>query len=307
VGCFPASIFFLQSHKKSESDTPFQKHSKRWMILLFWVVLILFTIVKTKIVHYSSMCWFPLTYLSAYSIYKLQSGETNFKKWVTTTGMVLSILLGIIFTVLPLIDVIKPALLKSQIIGDKFAVENLKADGGWFGFEWIIGLLFLITSTYTFYQFKKGKTKFIQPLLIVSLFTIFTFSILVVPKVERYTQGAAIDFYKTLKGKDCYLETAGFKSYAYLFYANKQPQSNTPEMLKFAKEIGEREAKEGVYDPMISFSRYCVIYMLDNKLTKDGYLVIKFMDEEDYAKRYPNYKKVYSKNGFVFLKKEAGQ
>lgn len=307
VGCFPASIFFLQSHKKSEGDTPFQKHSKRWMILLFWVVLILFTIVKTKIVHYSSMCWFPLTYLSAYSIYKLQSGETNFKKWVTTTGMVLSILLGIVFTVLPLIDVIKPALIKSQIIGDKFAIENLKADGGWLGFEWIIGLLFLLISTYTFYQFKKGKTKFIQPLLFVSLFTIFTFSILVVPKVERYTQGAAIDFYKTLKGKDCYLETAGFKSYAYLFYADKQPQLNTPEMLKFTKEIGEREAKEGVYDPMISFSRYCVIYMLDNKLTKDGYLVIKFMDEEDFAKRYPNYKKMYGKNGFVFLKKEAGK
>lgn len=307
VGCFPASIFFLQSHKKSESDTPFQKHSKRWMILLFWVVLILFTIVKTKIVHYSSMCWFPLTYLSAYSIYKLQSGETTFKRWVTTTGMVLSVLLGTIFILLPLIDVIKPALIKSQIIGDKFAVENLKADGGWFGFEWIIGLLFLLISTYTFYQFKKGKAKFIQPLLFVSLFTIFTFSILVVPKVERYTQGAAIDFYKTLKGKDCYLETSGFKSYAYLFYSDKQPTMNTPKLLKFAKEIGEREAKEGIYDPMQSFSRYCVIYMQSNKLDKPGYLALKFMDEDDYAKRYPEYKKLYSKNGFVFLKKEARQ
>ncbi|HEY1038155.1 MAG TPA: glycosyltransferase family 39 protein, partial [Bacteroidia bacterium] len=64
IGCFPASLFFMQSHKRTESDTPYQKHFKKWMIILFWVVLILFTIVKTKIVHYSSMCWYPLTFLS---------------------------------------------------------------------------------------------------------------------------------------------------------------------------------------------------------------------------------------------------
>jgi len=262
VGCFPASVFFLQSHKKSETDTPFQKHSKKWMILLFWVVLILFTIVKTKIVHYSSMCWFPLTYLSAYSIYKLQSGAINLKKWVITTGIVLSILLGTVFTLLSLIYFIKPNLLKLKLIGDPFAIESLKADGGWLGFEWAIGLVFLVICVYSFLQFRKGKIKFIRPVFFVSLFTVFTFSILVVPKIERYTQGATIDFYKTLKGQDCYLETAGFKSYAYLFYSNKQASAITPELLNGVKEFEAKEIKEGVNDPLASFSRYSVLFMV---------------------------------------------
>ena len=30
--------------------------------VLFWVVLILFSIVKDKIIHYSSLCWLPLSF-----------------------------------------------------------------------------------------------------------------------------------------------------------------------------------------------------------------------------------------------------
>ena len=41
---------------------------------------------------------------------------------------------------------------------------------------------------------------------------------IIIPKVERYTQGAAIDFYKSIEGEDCYVEVLGFKSYAHLFY-----------------------------------------------------------------------------------------
>lgn len=305
IGCFPASIFFLQSHKASINDTPFQKHSKRWMIILFWVVLILFSIVKTKIIHYSSMCWFPLTFLASYSIIRIQNGEISFKKWVATIGIIVCGLLGLLFIIVPLADFIKPALLKANLIKDTFAVENLKADGGWIGFEWFIGVVFVCISVFSFLQLRKGKFKFIQPVFYTSLFTVFTFSLLVIPRIERYTQGAAIDFYKTLKDKDCYLETAGFKSYAYLFYSNKQAIMNTPPILKYANETKERELKEGINDPHTSFSRYCALFMLYNPVDKPAYIVIRIMDEEDYAKRFPDYKKLYSKNGFVFLKKEA--
>ncbi|TAE09952.1 MAG: glycosyltransferase family 39 protein, partial [Bacteroidetes bacterium] len=61
IGCFPASIFFIKGlgHR---STNPYQQLFKVWMTVLFWVTLLLFSIVKTKIVHYSSLCWFPLTY-----------------------------------------------------------------------------------------------------------------------------------------------------------------------------------------------------------------------------------------------------
>ena len=82
IGCFPASIFFLGSFKKSDADTPFQKHIKRWMLILFLTVLAVFTIVETKIVHYSSLCWIPLTYLATYTILHLRNGFFIWKKWM---------------------------------------------------------------------------------------------------------------------------------------------------------------------------------------------------------------------------------
>lgn len=305
IGCFPASVFFLQSHRKSESDTPYQKHFKRWMIILFWVVLILFTIVKTKIVHYSSMCWLPLTFLSAYSVYKLMQGEFEIKKWVMRTGMMLGFLLGIIFTLLPLADILKPYIIDSGIIGDKFAVKNLEADGGWMGFEWIPGLIFLVFSLYLFITVSGGHKKRIPYVFAITIFSAFSISALIVPKVEKYTQGAAIEFYEYFKGKDVYLETAGFKSYAYLFYSDKQPEQNTPALLAFAKKRGEYEEKEGIMDPNTSFARYCVIFMEQPGIDKDAYLSIKFMDAENYLKSIPTYHRLYEKNGFVFLKRYA--
>jgi 4-amino-4-deoxy-L-arabinose transferase-like glycosyltransferase len=304
IGCFPSSVFFFTSFKKSNSDTPFQLHFKKWMFILFWVVLILFTIVKTKIVHYSSMCWLPLTFLSAHGIYKIIIGEKQLKKWQFNLGIFLVLIFGITLTLLPLIDHIKGPLLNGNMIQDKFALENLKANGNWLGFEWIFGFLFLFSSLLFFYKILKGHYNAITHLFISSLITIFLASIFIVPKIEFYVQGAAIEFYKKIRNEDCFVETASFKSYAYLFYSDKKPEQNTPELLKFAKEIGDKEAKEGIYDPMQSFARYSVIYICDNKITKPAYIVLKCNNETEFMSRYPEFKKLYSKNGFVFLIKK---
>ncbi|MDP2387976.1 MAG: glycosyltransferase family 39 protein [Bacteroidota bacterium] len=306
IGCFPASLFFLQSHQRSESDTPYQKHFKKWMIILFWVVLILFTIVKTKIVHYSSMCWFPLTFLSAYSIHKLLAGEYSFKKWTLYIGITLAMLLGIVFTAIPFIDSIKPYVINSGIIGDKFAIKNLEANGGWGGYEWIPGFVFLVGAVLLLMgMLRRQKARFIPLVFGVSLFAVFFISVLVVPKVELYTQGAAIEFYKSLKGKDCYLETSGFKSYAYLFYAEKRPEQNTTEINAYVAMAAKKEENDERWDPAISYSRYSTNFMIDEKVSKETYIVIKFMNEEELTKARPKFKKLYAKNGFVFLRREA--
>lgn len=305
IGCFPASLFFLQSHKRSETDTPYQKHFKKWMIILFWVVLILFTIVKTKIVHYSSMCWFPLTFLATYSVYKLLAGEYNFKKWTLHIGIALTLILGLIFTVLPFIDSIKPYVINSGIIEDKFAIKNLEANGGWKGYEWIPGFVFLIGSLVLLIaMLRKQKSKFIPLLFGLSLFAVFSISVLIVPKVELYTQGAAVEFYKALRGKDCYLETVGFKSYAYLFYAEKTPEQNTKEINDYAKRMAKLEENSEEWDPAISYARYSSNFMTTEKNSKTTYIVIKFMGSEEFLNSHPEFKKLYEKNGFVFLKRE---
>ena len=68
VGCFPMSVFALGNFSRTFPKDNFRS----WMKCLFWVVvLVLFTVVSTKIVHYSSMCYLPLSYLAAEYLYRL--------------------------------------------------------------------------------------------------------------------------------------------------------------------------------------------------------------------------------------------
>ena len=73
------------------------------MLILFWVVLILFSIVKTKIVHYSSLAYFPLSFLAVYGILQFfEKGKIG--KW-TKAGLIgVSVVLGLAISVLPFIE-----------------------------------------------------------------------------------------------------------------------------------------------------------------------------------------------------------
>ena len=90
VGCFPASIFLIRSFSALPADTyAYQRDFRMWMKMLFWVVLILFTIVRSKIVHYSSMCYFPLTFLASVVIYRIIEGELELLRWQKTGLLIL--------------------------------------------------------------------------------------------------------------------------------------------------------------------------------------------------------------------------
>ena len=156
IGCFPASLFFIPANSKNEKDTTFQVYTKKWMLHLFWVVLILFTIVQTKIAHYSSMCYYPLTYLAAHTIYNIIYSENVLPKLVIGLGIFLTVILGITFIAIGMIDYFIPALIKSNLIDDKFAVSCLQTPVKWNGLEWVIGVLFLIVSIYFFINTNKN-------------------------------------------------------------------------------------------------------------------------------------------------------
>jgi 4-amino-4-deoxy-L-arabinose transferase-like glycosyltransferase len=50
IGCFPASIFIYRSFGRLTGEDTGHRIFRHWMIVLFAVVLILFSIVKTKII-----------------------------------------------------------------------------------------------------------------------------------------------------------------------------------------------------------------------------------------------------------------
>jgi 4-amino-4-deoxy-L-arabinose transferase-like glycosyltransferase len=275
VGCFPMSIFALRGFKRNLYDTPYQKHFKLLMLILFWVVLILFSIVKTKIIHYSSLCYFPLSFLGAYGISKLINEEIRWKKVTTILLMSIASIIGIAISALPFLDKYKQKIIDADIVKDKFGLENLKANVHWTGYEWLIGAVLIIGVGAMLILITKGKMKWgIIGIFIISLFTVNMASVVIAPRIEQYSQGAAIEFYQSLKDKDCYVETINFKSYAQLFYSEKKEQANA--------------------------NNYNIDWLLKGAIDKPAYFVSKITSQEEIKINYPDLKELYRKNGFVF-------
>ncbi len=300
IGCFPTSLLFIMSLKRSANDTPYQKHIKLGMMILFFVVLIIFTLVKTKIVHYSSMCYLPMTYLATYSVFKLFNSEFTLKPWFRISFIAISLLIGTVFTLVGLIDHLKPYIINANLIDDAFAVENLKANVQWSGWEWLLGISFILASHIAIRFIAKGKTQLFFYLYgFYALFILASVATLA-PKIEQYSQHAAIEFYKDAGKKGYYVETTGFKSYAYLFYSNKKPwQNENPETIKFIKQaLNDMEAMG--YNRITSYNLAYLNWMQFGVIDRPAVIACKSNTAEEMLKN-PKLKKLYEKNGFVFL------
>jgi len=298
-GCFPASFFLILAHKSADDDLK-QIHHKKWMLALFWVVLLLFSIVKTKIVHYSSLCYFPLTYLASYAVIKFIAKEFVWKSWMTVVLILTSIVLGIIFLALGFFNELKSILINADIIDDPFALEILKSNISWNGYEWVIGLVFILFSFICSYQLFRGKIHWLFGYFVNSLVSMFTLIIFIIPKVEYASQHAAIEFYEFASKKGYYVETIGFKSYAYLFYGKvTDDYKNNPSFIKhYQKSLAEmKDNSESITQ---SFSKMMVYWLAEGKIDKPACFVAKITSEEDVKKYFKNLKKLYSKNGFIF-------
>jgi 4-amino-4-deoxy-L-arabinose transferase-like glycosyltransferase len=280
VGCFPASILAIPAFFKARYNGRYDKDFKIWMIILFWVVTVLFTIVQSRIIHYSSMAWFPVTFLAAYSIYKWERGEMLYKKYV---GVLLAILGGLISLLILGVAIIGLNVKRlAPYVDDTFARGNMEANVHWTGWEGGIGLLLVVALILGIRSLSR-KTYDTAALYLFAgtAIVIFFASAIIVPKVERYSQGADIDFFIARVGEDCYVHTLGFKSYGDLFYTQK-----------------EKPANLNSYDQQ---------WLLTGPIDKPVYFVTKIdrvQNWEDSAK-YPELKELYRKNGFVFLKRDV--
>jgi|694.fasta_scaffold03921_13 hypothetical protein len=279
IGCFPASIIALPYLIK-QKKTSMEEDSTliQFMQLLFWVVLILFSIVETKIVHYSSLCYLPLTFLAAFQMHRWAQGRAKHHGWQTALVIGVGSLIAILFTLLPLVDFWKASIIR--FINDPFAVASLSVSGGWQGWEWIAGLLFLVLLVFTTFQIRKQHLA--KPVFHLLVFISFFIPLLlktVVPHIERYSQGPAIDWYIALSEKDVYVETAGFKSYAQYFYAKVKPCPQAGASL--------------------------TNYIQNGAIDKDAYLVVKLNNFQDHIN--PAFKEVERKGGFILFKREKVQ
>ncbi|HLP12098.1 MAG TPA: glycosyltransferase family 39 protein [Flavobacteriales bacterium] len=221
VGCFPMSIFALPLFRARKFESALDL--TKWMMVLFWVVMILFTIVKTKIVHYSSMCWLPLSFCASYYLHT-RFKDVNMSKTPALLFLTGGILFSLLLIALPIAGVYRQSII--PLVKDQFAVACMKQDVPWQLWTVAWGVLFLagIVAGY-FYLRRNAVHCFLTVQSVVTGLVLFGFLLTVVPNIEKHSQGPAIQFYEKFSTQKVYLFPVGFKSYAHYFYG-KVPQEN---------------------------------------------------------------------------------
>ena len=293
--CFPASTFALRNMIKSDTESEPVAQFRKWMLILFWVVLIVFSIVQTKIAHYSSMAYFPLTFLAALRLSQMQLMSTVEKVMLAVTGYVFAILLIAVPYLLQHPDILTP------MIKDAFTREALQADGNWWGGEWLIGVFMAAGLTLSLIWAVQQRTRIaIAVLIFTSMLSINLANNCITPRIERYSQGAMVDFFVEKSTVDCYTDIAGFKSYAHLFYGKrKQSDVNNPVFLKWVSAQGMQKNALTAMEFRQAYSRW----LLEGNIDKPAYFVSNTRKAPQYDAK-PQLKRIGSKNGFYFYVRE---
>jgi len=273
-GVFPASVLALKSLLKKTSDTQDEKLIKQWMMILFLTVLILFSIVETKIIHYSSLCYFPLTWFAALAYEKTRCGKLKPSKAISAGIIFIGSVYAIAILSFQYLIVNTHLLTQADWIKDPFAKANMQADIPQTGAEIIPAALLILTLILSFWLYRKSYSKQIISLFIGTALFINSALLFIPFQVERISQNAAIEFYNQFYGEKVLVHTYGFKSYAHLFYSGK-PNDTALQLEAHTAFLGQSEV------PV--------------------YAVCKIQRETDFVTNYPQANRLYDKNGFVFF------
>ena len=278
-GCFPASFFAIFSFIKRNEPAAAQRVFNRLMIVLFWVVLVLFSIVKTKTVLYSSLTWFPVTYCAALYLSAVIEGRKAFTRplFISLAGFAFLVCLAI--TLFPVLIIHKSWIV--PLIRDRFAIACLEHPVRWFGYEFLLGIgyggamavsLVLIAKK----RFFAGTVGIFG----ASAVCLFLFMFIFAPKIEQYAQGGPIAFYHAHAGENVYIRSL-FKSYTDLFYSRKQP-----------------------YDTSVAKS-WDKNWLLRGPIDKPAYFVARVTQSKPYEDPSLGLVKLASEYGFVYYRRDV--
>jgi 4-amino-4-deoxy-L-arabinose transferase-like glycosyltransferase len=274
-GCFPASIFALRSLFGRYNFFGEKTDYTRSMKVLFWVVIILFSLVQSKIVHYSSMCYLPLTFLSAITLYDFVE-KKMIPFWAKILVSIVGIFIGIIVSAVPFLGQ-NMEKLRSNFAHDGFVLKILEAQVVWSSSQAIVGILFVFSMLLLDFYLKK--LEILRGLAFLFLTTALFLNIVLIVfinNIEGYSQNAAISFLESKAHEDCYVSTFGYKSYAHLFYPKKQKPNNP-------NHVSDEWLMHGVVDkPTYWVAKY------PSKTTLDTVSTLQFL---------------YEKNGFIFYQR----
>ena len=302
-GCFPFSFFALKIIFSSKTSPPFQA----LMRILFWVVLILFTIVSTKIVHYSSLAYFPLSYLATIEMQKLQFGK-KLSMLFKTIFIAFAFLISTGLTMGIYALIAQPEFMYESI-KDPYIQEIMKTPLDWNGFEYLIPLL-ILTGSILFIALSSKRLIQSIILYLVFLGMFFSFSSkLILPKIDFLLQGHLIQFYDSISLDKKYISTVGFKSYAHYFYAQTDQLTKTDHLKTKKIEILDTHFDVDSFHDLTKsqknkYSSYVVNWMIDGNIDRPCYLVTKSNRKVNQLEQNKNLDIVYNKLGYKIFKRK---
>lgn len=274
--CFPMSLFLISSWFNNEESSTEIIHYKKWMTILFWVVLIVFSVVKTKIIHYSSLTYFPMSFLAAWFIYKALKSKVEISNWLKLSIFAFILLFGTAFLLVGIMEQIKEPLLK-LLINDGLAYGNFNQNIPDGPFDWIVGVVFLVAGLASLLAIQKGKTREgIVGLFGTCLVSVSLLLLIIAPKIDRYTQKSLFDFYEE-HSESHHFQPLAMHSYAHLFYGRRTP---------LPVETDD-EPK----------------WLLFEKVDKPVYFVVRAHDLKKTVEYFPHIKEVDRKGGYVILER----
>lgn len=293
IGCFPLFILAfgsMISKRPIGGDITFY----RWMKVLFWVVLIVFSLVTTKIVHYSSMCYIPLAivggvklaeYIRLSKLTKVALGAVG-GLWVLVLLMAGSFALPLEYGIFALLQ---------ENIQDNFVQVQLATQVEWNILPLLLAGLLLVSLV----RFLRKPTKsWLASLLVTNTLVVAMLMISFVPGVERMVQGEWVEQLEEYQGKEMAHFTRGFKSYAHRYYTHQQ---DFAELREAKEQVLNKLEIPSLYqmneDERKIYSNAVRDYVIDSTSMPVS-LSAKLSKFEEVDKRYPNLERVFEGNGY---------
>lgn len=277
IGCFPASFIAIRRF----SFRP--KYSFEFLMALTLVfTLLLFSIVQTKIIHYSSLCYFPITFLAAlYICEKIES-----KSSLITSAR--SLLFGLFFYGLTFILIgwvlNHPELLLNNFKTNSFTKDSLSQNLNPSLLYYLPGVFLLVSVLILLYYQRKEQGKLVLAGVGITMAVGILTLVPLVKRIEIYSQGGHVVLCELVheKHKNALIHPLGFKSFVPLFYGE---QNGT--IMKSNREV------------MDEFN-----LVNTKKLNRPVFFTSKAYKKMEILALYPNLICVNEKGGFCLYQKK---
>ena len=304
-GCFPFSFFAIKN-----TLFPHEKglNFEYLMRILFWVVLVLFTIVTTKIIHYSSLAYFPLSYLAVVELRKIKWGKipsNMFQFLFVSFAFILTSIFSISIYLLSYKTDFLIALTNNIQL-----VEILKTPLVWNGYEFLLPLSFLIAALLFMLFYAKRLTNAIVLFLVFNGIFFTTIGYWVLPNIDLLIQGNLINYYESISNEKKYISTVGFKSYAHYFYAKADELTSNDELFNQKQKVLKEEFQVSSFheltkDQKNKFSSHIVNWMIVGNIDRPCYFVTKINRTVNQLENNKDLEVVFNRSGFKIFKRNV--